>query len=78
MKKEMNPIVGVAIGAVAVIALCVTLYFVFLRQPTLDPKVLGASQAGMNRTQERLRAAGMGGQAGPPNIRSGAPSPGPQ
>lgn len=75
MKKEINPTVAIAIAAVVVIALFIGLYMRFIHEPTLDPKVLGESRAGIERTQERLRKAGIG-MGGPPNTRPAAP-PGP-
>jgi len=76
MKKEINPTVGIAIAAVFLIALCVGLYFKFFYQPKLDPKVLGESRAGIGKTIERMRQAGIGGSGGPPNAGA-APPPGP-
>jgi hypothetical protein len=76
MKKEINAPVAIAIAAAFLIALCVGLYFKFFYQPTLDPKVLGESRAGIARTQDRLRQAGIGGPGGPPHAQP-APPPGP-
>jgi len=67
MKKEINAPVAIGVAVVAVIALFIGLYMKFLHEPTVDPKVIGESTAGISRTQERLRQAGITGPGGPPN-----------
>ncbi|MDX1931561.1 MAG: hypothetical protein SFU56_03055 [Capsulimonadales bacterium] len=78
MKKEINATTGIAIAAVIFVALCVGLYFRFLHEPKLDPKVLQESQAGMSRTEERLRQAGIRPGGGPPNVAPGTTTAAPQ
>jgi hypothetical protein len=75
MKQKIGGPLGIGIAVVAAVIICVLLYMRFMNEPTLDPKVLSESRAGIDKTTERLRAAGIGGTGGAPNTPGANPGP---
>ena len=79
MKQNISGPVGIGVIIVVAVAVCAFLYMRFVHETTLDPKVLEESKAGIQKTTDRLRAAGInpGGapNTAPPSNSKGTDAP---